>query len=519
MTKLTHELERVLSTDVNSSILVDTVNDRSYSKAEILQKINRFQEQLQQLRLSQPGIILTASGNSVDFVVRFFTEIFSGLTMYAVNPNLKVEELADIAKQSQLSAVILNHNYEDQFTNFAQLSGIDFDEALELPNGDTIHRVSDQETIEHHFDFPDKNELEEQHASLLYTSCTSGRPKAVGINHKQVFAAAKSVIESHNLSSSDIGYQILPLFHVNGQIIALISQILAGGKLVIPEKFSASKFWPQIEKYHITWASAAPAIIGILNKTKSNAAEYLNLPKGQKSLRFLRSASAPLSKKTADLFQKNFGILLVESYGMTEAAGQISVNPQRKNGQKLGSVGLPTVEKLTIRDSDSHQEKKVGEIGEIALSGPSVIQKYLWSENKKDFVDGWLYTGDLGYLDEDNYLFIVGRKKEIINRSGDKISPTTIEEPFRKLSEIDDLVALAIPDEIYGEVPALVVQTSFNDLKKLKFDLENISKNSLSPIEQPVKFFLSKKLIKNAMNKVQRRKIQKQISIGRLKQL
>ncbi|WP_239646526.1 hypothetical protein [Oenococcus oeni] len=122
-------------------------------------------------------------------------------------------------------------------------------------------------------------------------------------------------------------------------------------------------------------------------------------------------------------------------------------------------------------------------------------------------------------MDEDNYLFIVGRKKEIINRSGDKISPTTIEEPFRKLSEIDDLVALAIPDEIYGEVPALVVQTSFNDLKKLKFDLENISKNSLSPIEQPVKFFLSKKLIKNAMNKVQRRKIQKQISIGRLKQL
>ncbi|USO98737.1 hypothetical protein [Oenococcus oeni] len=81
------------------------------------------------------------------------------------------------------------------------------------------------------------------------------------------------------------------------------------------------------------------------------------------------------------------------------------------------------------------------------------------------------------------------------------------------------MVALAIPDEIYGEVPALVVQTSFNDLKKLKFDLENISKNSLSPIEQPVKFFLSKKLIKNAMNKVQRRKIQKQISIGRLKQL
>ncbi|WP_257610566.1 hypothetical protein [Oenococcus oeni] len=80
MTKLTHELERVLSTDVNSSILVDTVNDRSYTKAEILQKINRFQEQLQQLRLSQPGIILTASGNSVDFVVRFFTEIFSGLT-------------------------------------------------------------------------------------------------------------------------------------------------------------------------------------------------------------------------------------------------------------------------------------------------------------------------------------------------------------------------------------------------------------------------------------------------------
>ncbi|OIM50935.1 hypothetical protein ATX78_06340 [Oenococcus oeni] len=118
MTKLTHELERVLSTDVNSSILVDTVNDRSYSKAEILQKINRFQEQLQQLRLSQPGIILTASGNLVDFVVRFFTEIFSGLTMYAVNPNLKVEELADIAKQSQLSAVILNHNYEDQLMKF-----------------------------------------------------------------------------------------------------------------------------------------------------------------------------------------------------------------------------------------------------------------------------------------------------------------------------------------------------------------------------------------------------------------
>ncbi len=101
MTKLTQELEKVLSTDVNSSILVDTVNDYSYTKAEILQKINQFQEQLQKLQLRQPGIILTASGNSVDFVVRFLTEILSGLTMYAVNPNLKIEELAGLAKQNQ----------------------------------------------------------------------------------------------------------------------------------------------------------------------------------------------------------------------------------------------------------------------------------------------------------------------------------------------------------------------------------------------------------------------------------
>ena len=519
MTKLTQELEKVLSTDVNSSILVDTVNDYSYTKAEILQKINQFQEQLQKLQLRQPGIILTASGNSVDFVVRFLTEILSGLTMYAVNPNLKIEELAGLAKQNQLAAIILNRNYEDQFAKFSQLSGIDFGEALELSNGDIIHCVVHQQTIEHHFVFPDKNKPEEQYVSLLYTSGTTGKPKAVGINHEQVFAAAKNVIQSHELSSSDIGYQILPLFHVNGQIIALLSQILAAGKLVIPEKFSASKFWPQVEKYHITWASAAPAIIGILNKTKSNAANYLNLPEKQKSLRFLRSASAPLSKKTADLFQKNFGILLIESYGMTEAAGQISVNPQQENRQKLGSVGIPTVEKLTIRDSNSHQEEKIGEIGEIALSGPSVIKNYLWAENKTDFVDGWFYTGDLGYLDKDGYLFIVGRKKEIINRSGDKLSPTMIEEPFRKLSELDDLVALGIPDEIYGEVPALVVQTSITDLKKLKSDLEDVSKNSLSPIEQPVKFFISKKLIKNAMNKVQRKRIQKQISTGGLKQL
>ena len=255
----------------------------------------------------------------------------------------------------------------------------------------------------------------------------------------------------HRLTPADRGYCCLPLFHINAEVVGLLATLAAGACLVVDRKFSRRGFWELIRTRQITWINAVPAIITILAMDPPVAADG--------RVRFIRSASAPLAPSTLRRFEDSFGIPVVETYGMTEAASMITANPL-DGPRKAGSAGRPagTEVRVVSRDRGLPQPCPAGTIGRVQIRGPGVITEYAAGGPAGAIdPDGWLETGDLGHLDQDGYLFLAGRSDDVINRGGEKIYPREIEEFLLTQPGVRSAVVVAASDEVLGQRPVAYV--------------------------------------------------------------
>jgi acyl-CoA synthetase (AMP-forming)/AMP-acid ligase II len=273
---------------------------------------------------------------------------------------------------------------------------------------------------------------------LLSSSGSTGEPKQVLLPDAQLAHVAATVAESHRLGPADVGYNPLPLYHVNAEVVGLLATLAAGGTLVLDRRFSRRGFWDTVDAHGATWVNAVPAILAILSEDPGTTT------RDPDRIRFVRSASAPLPVPVLQRFEQVHRIRVLESYGMTEAASQITVNPL-DGERRPGSVGRP-----------------VG--GELRIVGPGVITAYATGVGADRFdADGWLDTGDLGRVDEDGYVWLVGRSSELINRSGEKILPREIEDVLREDPGVRDAVVVGRPDPVLGEVPVAYVVGAGDD--------------------------------------------------------
>jgi acyl-CoA synthetase (AMP-forming)/AMP-acid ligase II len=336
-------------------------------------------------------------------------------------------------------------------------------------------------------------------AIILYTSGTTGKPKGVILTHGNLLSNARGVQEAHQLTSRDTGLCILPLFHINGLVVTLITSMLVGSSLVLPKKFSSRHFWQWIAIYNATWFSAVPTILSILLFQPIPSKAEIS------SMRFARSASAPLPIAVLEEFEARTGVPVIESYGMSEAGGQVTSNPLHT--RKPGSAGLPFTNALRVVDEHG-LPLGANQTGEIILRGPNVSRGYLENSdaNRESFQDGWFHTGDLGYCDSDGYAFLVGRKKELINRAGEKIAPREIEEIIYRMPEVEQAAVVGVPDCIYGEEVA-----SFLVLRPgLSLTEERVTAHcseNLAEFKVPKQVFFVEELPKGPNGKIQRRKL------------
>jgi acyl-CoA synthetase (AMP-forming)/AMP-acid ligase II len=282
----------------------------------------------------------------------------------------------------------------------------------------------------------------------LCTSGTTGTPKGILIGERQLAHVATSVADWHRLGRADRGYCSLPLFHVNAEVVGLLGTLRAGAYLAVDRKFSRRGFWDMISDQKITWINAVPAIISIL------AIEPPEVPPA--ALRFVRSASAPLPLAALEKFECALGVPVVETYGMTEAASMITANPL-DGPRKPGSAGRPAGAEVRI-GLPGGGAARPGEVGGVQIRGAGVITAYE-SGGRPGAIDadGWLDTGDLGYLDADGYLFLVGRSDDVINRGGEKIYPREIEEILLAQPCVRSAVVIGAADEVLGERPVAYV--------------------------------------------------------------
>ncbi len=338
---------------------------------------------------------------------------------------------------------------------------------------------------------------------FLCTSGTTGTPKGILLRADQLSHVAGCVAAHHQLTPADRGYCCLPLFHVNAEVVGLLATLAAGARLVLDAKFSRRGFWEMIEAQRITWINAVPAIITIL---------AMDPPAGARPgrVRFVRSASAPLAPATLRRFEEAFGIPVVETYGMTEAASMITANPLA-GPRKAGSAGLPagTEVRVAQRRGSRSVPCQAFEVGQVQIRGRGVIRQYA-SGGRAGVIDqeGWLDTGDIGHLDEDGYLFLAGRSDDVINRGGEKIYPREIEDFLLAQAGVRAVAVVAAHDEVLGARPvAYVVPDGTWPGQDLAAALREASEAALPRAKRPSAFHLVQELPLGSTGKVARRRL------------
>jgi len=341
--------------------------------------------------------------------------------------------------------------------------------------------------------------------ALLTTSGTTGQPKLVPLTRQQLLRVAALVAGHHGLTRADRGYCPLPLFHVNAQVVGVLSTLVAGSSLVVDDRFHASRFWPAAEEFEVTWLNLVPAIIGILTESPTPTTTV------SRRVRFARSASAPLPVAVSTRFTARTGVGVLETYGMTEAASQIAANPLPAGERRAGSAGRPAGVRVRVVGSD-RRELPAGATGAVEIRGRTVIDMYLGRGRRlipARAADGWLRTGDLGFADPGSFLYLAGRSDDVINRGGEKFHPREIEEVLLGEPRVRNAAVVGRPHPVLGEEPvAYVVADGAVDSGEL---LARCSQE-LSPYKRPVSILVVDALPAGPAGKIDRRALRARLA-------
>jgi acyl-CoA synthetase (AMP-forming)/AMP-acid ligase II len=294
-------------------------------------------------------------------------------------------------------------------------------------------------------------------ALLMYTSGTTGKPKGCLLSHKNCVAGGEFTSAAHHLSATDRVLCALPLYHINGQIVTAVAPLVHGGSVVMPHRFSASGYWELVSEHRCTWINVVPTIIAYLLNGPDPRERGLSIDQ----VRFCRSASAPLPPEQHRAFESRFGIGIIETFGMTETAAPCFTNPYERARRKVGSPGTAFGNEAKVVDAATGVTVQPGQAGEMMVRGDNVMKCYYKDpENSAKTLepDGWMHTGDLGYMDEDGFVFVTGRIKELIIKGGENIAPREIDEALLRHPAVLEAAAVGIPDAQYGqEILAAVV--------------------------------------------------------------
>ena len=440
----------------------------------------------------EPGTSIGfAMSNSAEAATVLLGIMYAGFRATAVNLVAGPDTIRYVLAHSRTRAVILDDAGQKALTPAMSTEA----PAVELlPASECI--AIDSASIE----LPELSATDD--ALLMYTSGTTGKPKGVRLSHRNLIAGGLNTATAHQLAANDRGLCVLPLYHINGLCVTLMAPLTSGGSVVMPKSFSVSTFWQTLQDNNCSWFSVVPTQISYLLHEPQDS--Y----KKPDRLRFGRSASAPLSPEVQQNFESRFQVPIIETMGLTETSAQVLSNPLPPATRKIGSPGIATGNEVIIANKTGDL-LPANEEGEIWIRGANVMLGYLDNPEATQEAltdEGWLRTGDLGRMDDDGYVFVTGRLKELIIKGGENIAPREIDDALYSHPSVIEAAAFAQPCPSYGQRVEAGVVLSEN----AEIDAEGLIAHCIERVgkfKAPDHIHVMDSLPKGPSGKVQRKKL------------
>ena len=470
--------------------------------AELAGAVGALQAGLRELGVQPGDRVSMLFPNTPQFHIALFAALACGAEVVPLNCLHSPAELTYVITDSESRWLLASSVFEDKVSAImrecadlqgvvvageAKLDGIVPWESLVRPHLGTQPRPSGRAA--------------DETAVLIYTSGTTGRPKGAMLSHRNLIWDADAADKVLGVMPTDVFLVPLPLFHAYGFTVDLVLPVLRGSCAVLMPKFAATQALELIETHRATVMAAVPTMYAVMLRTAREPDYDLS------SLRVAVSGGAPLPLEVLDGFEKRFGVHMLEGYGPTEAAPVVSVNPLH-GVRKLGSVGppIPGVQVKVVDDEGN--VLPTGQVGELCVRGPNVMKGY-WKDPEmtaQTIRDGWLHTGDLARLDEDGYIYIVDRKKDVIIVGGMNVYPREVEDVIYQVPGVADAAVVGVPSSIKGEdvVAFVTLQEGFALEAE---EILNHCRGRLAPFKVPREIVFVPELPKTAVGKILRREV------------
>jgi len=459
-----------------------------------------------QLGIKKQEKIALLLDNCPEFVISYFAILKAGCVVVPINYMFKIEEAKFILEDSLAVCLITSRTY------------VDMAEELRLRTDNLKNIITTSKTKKDTLDFSkiEKNDTgrlnkipinPDDLAVILYTSGTTGHPKGAMLSHYNLISNAIDSSLAIKTTHKDIFICILPLFHSFAATVCMNLPLSVGAKIVIMKSVRPFKrVIRAIRKNRVNMFVGIPSIYNILKETK--LPKILNSPliKLFNPVKVCISGAAALPAETLKGFEKKFRIPLLEGYGLTEASPVVTLNPL-KGIRKPGSIGVALSKNIELKIIDDKGNACTpGQIGELLVKGPNVMQGYFRQEEatRQTLKDDWLYTGDMAKLDRKGYVYIAGRKKEMVNVRGLNVYPREIEEVLYQNPKIKEAAVIGITDTHKGEVPKGFVVLKDGE-KATEHEIIQYLRDRLAPYKIPKYIEFKISLPKNASGKILKR--------------
>lgn len=468
--------------------------DETISYKELLYKINATANKLETTGIKRDMHVGLMINNKPEYIYSYFALLTLGATVVQMNPQYKVSEITYIVNDSKADVLIL----DDPSFNAVMKSEQNFNNKVNIitwggMTGDHVISISSK-SLEKDKSFNVVDRKYDDVAQIIYTSGTTGQPKGAMITHSNLNWMSITVATNDEINFQDRVLAVLPMFHVYANISTLLSPILQGATIYLEERFKPEPILEKLERNQITVFYGVPTMFTMF--VNSADVEKRKFP----YLRHCNSGGANLPVEIINRVKRLMGVDIIEAYGQTESTIGITTNPYW-GVKKPGSVGLPFSGVIVKVVDENGLELNRGEIGELIFTGPNQMKGYFnkKEETEKTIKNGWVYTGDFGYCDEDGYYYIIDRKKDLIIRGGFNVYPREVEEVIYLHAAILECAVVGVPDPILGEEVAAFVVSKYQILEE---DLTQFLKDHLVHYKVPRKYYFVESLPKTTSGKL-----------------